>query len=157
MVTSNATMKGTVATEKDHREFDDDDRLITDVQWATDTHTQLLFKQTNRVQDKQLTNLLTIRSGDGTTGKGDAVVGTVHDYNPTDGGWVDPGQSMLYYDFNERDGSLNYIELADDGNGYMHLVLVKIQQQTTRLQWLTEGEWEVEQGSVTVDKKRNLV
>ncbi|ORZ17913.1 dipeptidyl peptidase IV N-terminal region-domain-containing protein [Absidia repens] len=124
MVTSNATMKGTVATEKDHREFDVDDRIITDVHWATDTHTHLLFKQTNRIQDKQLTNLLRISPGNEAdkVAKGDAVVSTVHDYMPTDGGWVDPGKSMLFWGWNDGDQSLDYIELVDDANGYAHLV-----------------------------------
>ncbi|CAO3598198.1 unnamed protein product [Absidia cylindrospora] len=154
MVTSNATMKGTVATEKNHREFDVDDRIITDVHWATDTHSHLLFKQTNRIQDKQLTNLLKILPGD-KGAKGDAVVGTVHDYLPTDGGWVDPGKSMLFWDL--REDSLDYIELVEDGSGYMHLALINVHTQGTRLQWLTQGEWEVELGSVTVDRKRRLV
>ncbi|KAI8333132.1 dipeptidyl peptidase IV N-terminal region-domain-containing protein [Chlamydoabsidia padenii] len=163
MVTNNSTSKLTVQAEKGHRDFDDIDRIITDVHWATDSHTHLLFKQTNRVQDKQLTNLLTITSDNRTTehGKPRASAGTVHTYTPNDGGWIDSGKTMVFYGQSlNNDGTwrIDYIDIMADGNGYMHLVMISVgQQQETHLRWLTSGDWEVESGSVTVDRKRELV
>jgi dipeptidyl aminopeptidase len=163
MVTSNSTSKPTVTAEKGHRDFDDIDRIITDVHWATDSHTHLLFKQTNRIQDKQFTNLLTITDANGTAsphGKTSASVGTVHDYIPTDGGWIDSGKTMVFFgQYLNSDGTwqVDYIDVAADGNGFMHLAMVSVGKQTTQVRWLTSGDWEVESESVTVDRKRELL
>lgn len=71
------------------KEFNETDRIITDVLWATNSSTHLLFKQTNRVQDVELTSLVTFN-------KNGAVIENVRTYKPADDGWIESSQSMIY-------------------------------------------------------------
>ncbi|SAM07893.1 hypothetical protein [Absidia glauca] len=154
MVTKNATSHPLQAFSSVH-DFDDDDRLITDVAWATTTHTHLLFKQTNRVQDHELTSLVTLPSHH----LNETKVETIREYKPEDGGWIDIGQSMVHLPSRHNDKStIRYLDVADHENGYTHLAIFSVNQggKVSR-QWLTSGEWEVVAGSVVVDKSRQLV
>ncbi|CAO3598139.1 unnamed protein product [Absidia cylindrospora] len=157
MVTRNSTLHPLQASSTAH-DFDDDDRLITDVAWATDAHSYLLFKQTNRVQDHELTSLVTIPSRNLTQTK----VETIREYKPDDGGWIDIGQSMVHLpsEQQQKKKSIRYLDVADHENGYTHLAIFTVNQDDPSKvspQWLTSGEWEVVAGSVVVDKTRNLV
>ncbi|KAI8098851.1 dipeptidyl peptidase IV N-terminal region-domain-containing protein [Halteromyces radiatus] len=155
MVTKNATAHPLQASSSS-RDFEDDDRLITDVIWATDTSTHLVYKQTNRVQDHELTNLVSLASGKLMQTK----VDTVREYKPTDGGWIDVGQSMVYLPSNKHENDIQYSDLADNEDGYSHLAIVTIDkrgQHKVSTKWLTSGDWEVVAGSIVVDKVRQLV
>ncbi|KAI8084550.1 dipeptidyl peptidase IV N-terminal region-domain-containing protein [Halteromyces radiatus] len=160
MLTKNATSPISVATKKEHQDFDEEDRIITEVRWITDSHTHLLFKQTNRIQDKQLTNLFMIldeKDSDDIS----SFVTTVDSYSPVDGGWIDLTKSVSFFgQYRNNDGSwaVDYVDIADNGSGYLHLAMMTIGQDLTiKKRWLTDGEWEVEQDSVVVDRKRALV
>lgn len=154
MVTKNATSHPLQAFSSVH-DFDDDDRLITDVAWASTTHTHLLFKQTNRVQDHELTSLVTLPSQH----LNETKVETIREYKPEDGGWIDIGQSMVHLPSPHNDKTtIRYLDVADHENGYTHLAIFTVNQDgKVSRQWLTSGEWEVVAGSVVVDKSRQLV
>ncbi|KAI9322088.1 dipeptidyl peptidase IV N-terminal region-domain-containing protein [Dichotomocladium elegans] len=158
MVTANASTEGTVQTLGGHQDFADDDRLITDVTWATNDHSHLLFKQMNRVQDHEITSLVTIGAPlDRTT------VGVARRYHPNDGGWIEVGQSLVYVpssDDNSDKSVIRYIDLADNDSGYLHLAIFSASLDgRTKVEpvWLTSGEWEVVAGSVVMDTKRGLI
>ncbi|KAG0172925.1 hypothetical protein DFQ29_008182 [Apophysomyces sp. BC1021] len=149
MITKNATSDGQAQTDGEHKDFEDHDRLITDVAWATTTHTHLLFKQTNRVQDHEKTSLVEIANN--------TKISLVRDYKPTDGGWVDISQTMTYLSTTHNGSVVKYLDIAEY-NGFMHLAIYTVgQENDIRPTWLTQGEWEVIVGSVVVDKERQLM
>ncbi|KAI9493226.1 dipeptidyl peptidase IV N-terminal region-domain-containing protein [Zychaea mexicana] len=154
MITKNATTGSTIQTVGKYKDFEDDDRLIIDVAWATSDHSHLLFKQTNRVQDHEITSLVTI-------GKSlpDSKVELARQYQPTDGGWIDVGQSMVYVPSSKaKKTPVRYIDIADDGAGYMHLAIFAAGDgKHHNPVWLTSGEWEVEPESVVMDTERKLL
>lgn len=160
MVTKNQTSHPlqSLSTVKD---FDDDDRLITDVAWVTETHTHLLFKQTNRVQDHEITSLVTLSNNKSESIQQTATVKSVREYKPEDGGWIDIGQSMVFLPNSDGDKSDNiqYLDIADNDDGYTHLAVFTIKKGSNHAvpHWLTSGDWEVIAGSVIVDKTRKLV
>jgi dipeptidyl aminopeptidase len=140
-ITSNSTRKSI-----DYTELNDDDRLITEVLWATESHSHLLFKQTNRVQDIEITSLVTI-------GSNDTHVEHVRTYKPDDGGWIESLQTMVYMPKNDT-SAIQYLDVIDNDDGFLHLALLSTY---TKPVWLTTGEWEVIPGTVIVDQKRQLV
>ena len=155
MVTKNATsVNSTIQAVDDYKDFEDEDRLIVDVLWATDDHSHLLFKQTNRVQDHEITTLVTI-------GKSlpDSKVELARRYEPTDGGWIDVAQSMVYVPSSQtKITPVRYMDIADDGNGYMHLAIFTVGDGKIHSPiWLTSGEWEVLTESVVMDTERKLL
>lgn len=134
-------------------QFKETDRLITDVVWATESNTHLLYKQTNRVQDIEITSLVTV-------GK---LVNETHSenirtYKPDDGGWVEVGQTMVYIPNTKKgDVSVRYLDIIDNGQGYQHLAILKASERDSKPVWLTSGDWEVVEESVVVDTERQLV
>ncbi|KAI7851082.1 dipeptidyl peptidase IV N-terminal region-domain-containing protein [Circinella umbellata] len=155
MITKNATStNSTIQVVDDYEDFEDEDRLIVDVLWATDDHSHLLFKQTNRVQDNEITTLVTI-------GKSlpDSKVELARRYEPTDGGWIDVAQSMVYVPGTQTETALvKYMDIADDGKGYMHLAIFAVGDGKEHSPvWLTSGEWEVLTESVVMDTERKLL
>ncbi|KAI8644674.1 dipeptidyl peptidase IV N-terminal region-domain-containing protein [Parasitella parasitica] len=137
------------------QDFSEDDRLIVDVAWATDSHTQLLFKQTNRIQDHQYTNLVNIDSFH----LENSTVRLVREYKPTDGGWIDIAQSMVYLSpkNNSTRTDLKYLDILDNEDGFAHLAIITISKESSSVSWLTFGEWEVVAETVVVDARRQLV
>jgi dipeptidyl aminopeptidase len=136
----------------DFTDFKQDDRLIIDVAWATDSHTHLLFKQTNRIQDQQLTNIVNIDSEHIEK----STVKLVREYKPTDGGWIDVSQSMVYLP-SSVSNEIRYLDILDDANGYAHLAIITQNGSDNEVSWLTTGEWEVVSGTIEVDAKRQLM
>lgn len=137
------------------KDFSEDDRLIVDVAWATDSHTQLLFKQMNRIQDHQYTNLIDINSFH----LENSTVKLVREYKPTDGGWIDVAQSMVYLPPNNNSTrtDLRYLDILDNEDGFAHLAIVTVNKKGSSVSWLTSGEWEVITETVEVDAKRQLM
>lgn len=150
-ITSTPGINTNIKTTKSYVEQKDTDRLITDVIWTTDTHTHLLFKQTNRVQDIETTSLVTV-------GKfpNDTSVETIRTYKPQDGGWVDSLQTLVYIPTSKNSSTIKYLDIIDDGEGYMHLAILS-NKNTNHPTWLTSGSWEVIPGTVVVDHERNLI
>ncbi|CAO3645247.1 unnamed protein product [Cunninghamella echinulata] len=168
MVTKNSTSDISINTKKGHEDFDEKDRIITEVHWITDSHSTLLFKQTNRVQDQELTNMVVIFDEDLKMTKPppapssplSSYVATIRKYQPKDGGWVDSGHSISYLgEYRDADDSLSidYIDVIDNDKGFMHLALISINKDGSQIKWLTDGEWEVEQDTVVVDRDRQIV
>lgn len=153
MVTSNSTLNSTVKTTDTFFELDDIDRLITDVIWSTETNTHLIFKQTNRVQDIEITNLVTI--GDHLN---QTHVENIRTYKPNDGGWIEPGQTMVYIpNTKKNDTAVKYLDIIDNGKGFLHLAVLKATEKDSKPSWLTSGKWEVVPGTVVVDIQRQFV
>ncbi|KAI8091317.1 dipeptidyl peptidase IV N-terminal region-domain-containing protein [Gilbertella persicaria] len=134
--------------------FPETDRLITDVVWATETHTHLLFKQTNRIQDTELTHLVSLSPN-----LTQSSIQLARTYKPNDGGWVDLAQTMVFIPNKKaNDSVVRYLDVIDDGKGFMHLAILRATDTKPRSpHWLTSGKWEVVSGSVVVDKTRQLV
>jgi dipeptidyl aminopeptidase len=153
MVTSNSTTNATIETAQKFFEFEDADRIITDVTWATETSTHLLFKQTNRVQDIEITSLVTIGSP-----LNETSIENTRRYKPDDSGWVDSAQTMVYIPNSKpKDTTVRYLDVIDNGSGYMHLAVLKASSGKSSPVWLTSGYWEVIPGTVVVDHERQLV
>ncbi|KAI8390805.1 dipeptidyl peptidase IV N-terminal region-domain-containing protein [Radiomyces spectabilis] len=133
--------------------FEDKDRLIADVIWATEDHSHLIFKQINRVQDHQITSLVSI-----STKLNETTVKVIRDEKPADEGWLDIAQTMVYIRGNNEKGNniIQYLDLMDDPKGYTHLAIIDVGRDS-KPTWLTNGAWEVIAGSVVVDKQRQLV
>ncbi|KAI9335874.1 dipeptidyl peptidase IV N-terminal region-domain-containing protein [Pilaira anomala] len=158
-LTSNATIVATTTADQtnsasimdtsDFKDFKPSDRLIIDVAWATTSHTHLLFKQTNRIQDQQLTNIVSIYDD-----IKKSTVKLVNEYKPTDGGWIDVSQSMVYLPSSNKSRVIRYLDILDNSDGFAHLAIVTVNGETV---WLTSGEWEVVSGTVEVDSQRQLV
>lgn len=152
MITKNGTEHSSAETIGDHEDFDDEDRLITDVTWATNDHSHLLFKQMNRVQDHEVTSLVTIGAPLNKT-----TVTLARRYQPNDGGWIEVSQSMVYVP-NNSSNSTQYIDLADSDEGYLHLAMFTADtKKPADPLWLTTGEWEVVPNSVIMDVNRKLM
>ncbi|KAI8380933.1 dipeptidyl peptidase IV N-terminal region-domain-containing protein [Radiomyces spectabilis] len=152
MVTKNETNNAMLQAVGRYADFADDDRLITDVAWATDTHTHLLFKQTNRVQDHEVTSLVTLSSN-----LRDSTVQITREYKPKDSGWIDVGQSMVFLAHEDDQESVRYLDIADNADGYLHLAIFTAGKSASEPLWLTTGEWEVVAGTVVTDKERQLI
>ncbi|KAI8997251.1 dipeptidyl peptidase IV N-terminal region-domain-containing protein, partial [Pilobolus umbonatus] len=157
-VANNTTITVTEETKKDKllihenefKDFKQDDRLIIDVIWATTTHQHLLFKQTNRVQDHMLTNLVSINTHDIDR----TSVKMILEYKPEDGGWIEVSQSMVYLPSDKKKG-LRYLDIMDSSLGYQHLVIVTV--DSNEITWLTSGKWDVIPETVNVDAERGLI
>ncbi|OZJ04293.1 hypothetical protein BZG36_02573 [Bifiguratus adelaidae] len=131
--------------------FADDNRIISQVQWMTDSHSHLLFKQSNRVQDHEITTLVTLNPVASHTAQ------VVRENKPTDGGWVDMASNAQFIPATSDGPGPAYIDIVDDGNGYMHLALFEPLNATEPKLWLTKGEFEVIDGSVVVDTAKGRV
>ncbi|GAA5809797.1 hypothetical protein MFLAVUS_003210 [Mucor flavus] len=152
-IASNSTIVASTMTDttnsvsimdtSDFKDFKVNDRLIIDVAWATTTHTHL-------IQDQQLTNVVNIDSGDIKK----STVKLVDEYKPTDGGWIDVSQSMVYLPSSNKSRVIRYLDILDNDQGFAHLAIITINGETV---WLTSGEWEVVAGTVEVDSQRQLI
>ncbi|KAI8367711.1 dipeptidyl peptidase IV N-terminal region-domain-containing protein, partial [Blakeslea trispora] len=155
-ITATSSKESNVFFSNQHhvQEFDEEDRLIVDVAWATDSHTHLLFKQTNRIQDHQITNMIQVDS----VHLENSTIRSVHEYKPTDGGWIDVSQSMVHLpSANNSTQSVSYLDILDNKQGFAHLAIITVTKEKVKTTWLTNGSWEVVSGTVQVDSKRQLV
>ncbi|KAF7724474.1 hypothetical protein EC973_000983 [Apophysomyces ossiformis] len=150
LVTTDEKMAIQSIKSKEYKDFELNDRIITEVTWATEAHSHLLFKQTNRVQDHQLTIVVTLADG---LHKATATV--AREYKPEDGGWVDVPATPTMVFLSSDKGDIRYLDVADNKDGFAHLVIFSTGND--KPVWLTSGEWEVVAGTVVVDKSRQLV
>ncbi|RCI03344.1 hypothetical protein CU098_011828 [Rhizopus stolonifer] len=136
------------------KDFKETNRLIVDVAWATESHTQLLFKQTNRIQDHEYTNMVNIDS----VHLENSTIQLVREYKPNDGGWIDIAQNMVYLPptNNSTKVDVSYLDILDNQDGFSHLAIITAGKKS-KITWLTRGNWEVVAGTVQVDSKRQLV
>ena len=135
-----------VPTDSD---FPDDDRLVTELIWATEEG-KVIVKNTNRESDILKVALLDVNDR---TGK---VIRTV-DVNAIDGGWFEVSENTKYIPAdpnNERPHS-GYIDTVIH-NGYDHLAYFTPLDNTEPIM-LTSGDWEVVNAPSAVDLRSNLV
>ncbi|KAL2814959.1 dipeptidyl peptidase IV N-terminal region-domain-containing protein [Aspergillus granulosus] len=129
-------------------DFDDDDRLIIEVVWATGG--KVLVRTTNRESD-----ILKIFLID-TTSKESQLV-RIQDVSELDGGWVEPTQSTRFVPADPSKGRRydGYIDTVIH-EGYDHLAYFTPLDNPEPIM-LTSGEWEVVDAPTAVDLTRGLV
>ena len=135
-----------ITTDSD---FPDDDRLVTELVWATEEG-KVIVKNTNRESDVLKVALLDVNEH---TGK---VVRTV-DVNAIDGGWFEVSENTKYIraDPNNDRPHSGYIDTVIH-NGYDHLAYFTPLDNTEPIM-LTSGEWEVVNAPSAIDLRANLV
>ena len=127
--------------------YADDDRIIADVLWADNG--RVLVKELNRVSDKVRVVLVDVSKR-----SGEQVRNT--DIQKLDGGWVEPAQESRYIPADPDAGrEEGYIDIVIYENGD-HLGYFSPLDASEPLM-LTKGDWEVEQGTMHLDLKNNLV
>jgi dipeptidyl aminopeptidase B len=141
--------KGDVFEVKTSDEFDDDDRLITEVVWAGSTG-KVLIRETNRESDILRVVLVDVLSRTGKT------VRTVN-VAELDGGWFEVSQNTRYIPADPSKGRAQdgYIDTVIHEN-YDHLgYFTPLDSPNPIL--LTSGNWEVVSAPSAVDLENNLV
>ena len=128
--------------------FADDDRLITEVIWATGG--RVLIRETNRESDTMRLVLV-----DAATRSGKIV--RTQDVAGLDGGWVEPTQTTRFVPADPangrpEDGYIDTVIYED----HDHLGYFSPLDSSTPLM-LTSGDWEVVEAPSAVDLKNNLV
>ncbi|KAL1923496.1 uncharacterized protein VTP21DRAFT_8476 [Calcarisporiella thermophila] len=123
-----------------------EDRVITEIEWTTDTHDKLLFRVANRVQDQYKVVLFDVASGNAQV---------VREASAGDQGWFDPDKSLIYVSPGNSGRQPGYIDLVDI-NGYNHLAFYSPLDAKEPV-WLTQGQWEVVGAPVAVDANSGLV
>ncbi|KAL7268388.1 Dipeptidyl peptidase 4 [Rhizina undulata] len=126
--------------------FAPDDLIISEVAWVTDTHSDVIFRTMNRVQDLEKLVLVTIPSS--SSSKPTSKI--VRSRDGTDG-WID---NQLAIKFIPNSSPPSYLDLSDR-SGWNHIYRYTLTPDEEPLA-LTEGEWEVT-SIVKVDTKREKV
>lgn len=125
--------------------FEEDDRIIGEVEWVTDAHSSFIYRVYNRVQD--LEKLVVVNPETGSSE-------TVRERDGTDG-WLENMMAISYV--GPINGSSSdetyYVDMSDE-DGWMHIYLHSVQGGEPVQ--LTKGEWEVS-SILKVDSKRHLV
>lgn len=130
-------------------DFEDDDRLITEVLWAG-TSGKVLIRETNRESD-----ILKVILVDAAKRSGMTVRET--DVNAIDGGWFEVSETTTYVPADPANGRPEdgYIDTVIH-QGYDHLAYFTPLDSSEPLM-LTSGKWEVVRAPSAVDLKNNLV
>lgn len=130
-------------------DFDDDDRLITEVIWAGPSG-KVLIRQTNRESDILKMVLIDVsrRTGE--------IVRT-QDVNALDGGWFEVSETTTYIPSDPANGRPHdgYIDTIIN-NGYDHLAYFTPLDNPEPIV-LTSGKWEVVAAPSAVDLTNNLI
>ncbi|KAG9067683.1 hypothetical protein KI688_011270 [Linnemannia hyalina] len=127
--------------------FDDNNRIIAEVKWATEGSSALLVKVQNRVQNHEKLVLVDPVSLNGKI---------VREWNAgkQDGGWIDMQQSIRYVRPSDAVPEGGYLDIGNN-NGYNHIALYT-PVENPHPKWLTNGEWEV-QSMAAVNEQDGLV
>lgn len=124
--------------------FDEDEAIIGEVAWVTDSHSHFIYRVYNRVQD--LEKLVTVDPETGSTN-------TVRERDGTDG-WLDNTMAISYVgSVGKCSNKTYYVDMSDE-SGWMHIYLHPVNGGDP-IQ-LTSGDWEVA-SILKVDAKRGLV
>ncbi|QKX57455.1 uncharacterized protein TRUGW13939_04568 [Talaromyces rugulosus] len=128
--------------------FDDDNRLIIEVVWASNG--KVLVKETNRESDILRNILVDVTTRTGKTIRTDNV-------KEIDGGWVEPIQSTIFVPADPENGRPEdgYIDSIIH-DGYDHLGYFTPFDNPDPIH-LTSGPWEVVDSSTRVDLKNGIV
>lgn len=141
--------KGGVFEVPIENDFDDDDRLITEVVWAGKTG-KLLVRSTNRESDVLKMILIDAEQRTGKTVR-------ERDVNKLDGGWFEVTHTTTYVprDPSKKRPHDGYIDTVIY-DGYDHLAYFS-PLDNPEPQILTEGKWEVVNSPHVVDLTTNIV
>lgn len=128
--------------------YDDDDRLIIEILWASAG--RVLVRETNRESDNFRLVLIDVGSRTGKVVRKENIA-------ELDGGWVEPTQSTRYIPADPANGRPHegYIETIPY-NGYDHLAYFTPLDSSEPVM-LTSGDWEVDDAPSAIDLKNNLV
>lgn len=128
--------------------FDDDERVIFEVVWATDS--RVIVKQTNRESDILKVVLIDVATRTGKVVRSENIT-------DIDGGWVEVSKSTTFVPADPSNGrpADGYIETAVHDN-YNHLAYFT-PLDSNKPNFLTSGPWEVVNAPSAVDLSRNLV
>ncbi|CAG8569570.1 5544_t:CDS:10 [Ambispora leptoticha] len=129
-IVSSSIVEQTEAIRMEYN-FDDEDRLITEVAWAGESY--LLVRVMNRIQDLQRIVLVDAASRKGTTVREENA-------EEQDGGWFEIAQSIVYIPKSDTRKKDAYIDLVNN-NGYLHLAMFS-PIDSSNPTFLTSGEWE---------------
>lgn len=129
-------------------DFDDDDRIIIEVVWASKG--KVLIRETNRESDVVKTFIMDTNS------RSSKLVRS-EDIAALDGGWAEPSQSTRFIPADPENGRPHdgYVDTVVH-EGYDHLAYFSPLGSSHPVM-LTEGEWEVVDAPSAVDLKRNIV
>jgi dipeptidyl aminopeptidase B len=130
-------------------DFEDDDRLITEVVWAGDTG-RLLVRSTNRESDQLKMILIDAEKREGKTVR-------ERDVLALDGGWFEISETTTYVPADPKNGrdEDGYIDTVIHG-GYDHLAYFS-PLDNPEPKMLTQGKWEVVKAPSAVALDQNLV
>ncbi|KAL9056162.1 MAG: hypothetical protein Q9162_003123 [Coniocarpon cinnabarinum] len=133
----------------DH-DFEDDDRLITEVIWAGSTG-KVLIRETNRESDVLKMVLIDVVQREGR-------IVREHDVMKLDGGWFEVSETTTFIPKDADNGRPNdgYIDTIIH-DGYDHLAYFSPLDADSPTVMLTSGEWEVINAPSAVDLQKNLV
>ncbi|KAI9374750.1 pheromone maturation dipeptidyl aminopeptidase DapB [Aspergillus egyptiacus] len=129
-------------------DFDDDDRLIIEVVWATEG--KVLVRTTNRESDILKVFLIDTKAKE-------SKLIRIQDVSELDGGWVEPTQSTRFIPADPDNGRPydGYIDTIIH-EGYDHLAYFAPLDNPEPIM-LTSGEWEVVDAPTALDLGRGLV
>ncbi|KAL4870857.1 hypothetical protein BDV12DRAFT_165382 [Aspergillus spectabilis] len=140
--------KDEVFTVDTPEDFEDDDRLIIEVVWATEG--KVLVRTTNRESDIFKIFLID-------TELRESKLIRIQDVSEVDGGWVEPTQSTRFIPADPKNGRPHdgYLDTVIH-EGYDHLAYFTPLDNPEPIM-LTSGEWEVVDAPTAVDLTRGLV
>ncbi|KAH0069128.1 putative dipeptidyl-aminopeptidase B, partial [Aureobasidium melanogenum] len=141
--------KGQVFTVPIQGDFEDKDRLITEVTWAGRSG-KVIIRETNRESDVLKVVLIDAERREGKTVR-------EMDVNAIDGGWFEVSQTTTYVPSDPANGREHegYIDTVIH-DGYDHLAYFTPLENPEPIM-LTKGKWEVVDAPSALDLKNNLV
>ncbi|KAF2836505.1 putative dipeptidyl-aminopeptidase B [Patellaria atrata CBS 101060] len=141
--------KGEVFTLEIENDFEDADRLITEVVWCGRGH-KVLIRETNRESDLLKMVLMDVERRSGRTVR-------TQDVNALDGGWMEVSEDTTYIPADPGNGRAHdgYIDTVIH-EGYDHLAyFTPLDNPEPKL--ITNGNWEVVNAPSAIDLKNNIV
>ncbi|KAI1174683.1 dipeptidyl peptidase IV N-terminal region-domain-containing protein [Nemania sp. FL0916] len=124
--------------------FAEDDLIIGEIAWVTDSHDSFIYTAFNRVQD--LSKHVRVDVGD------DVTTEVVRERDGTDG-WLDNAIAIQYVGPINGTNNTYYVDLSDE-SGWMHIYLYAADGSSVKP--LTSGNWEVV-SILKVDTARELI
>ncbi|KAF1999489.1 putative dipeptidyl-aminopeptidase B [Amniculicola lignicola CBS 123094] len=141
--------KSEVFSVKIEDDFEDDDRLITEIVWAGRSK-KVLVRETNRESDVLKVVLMDVERRNGKTVR-------TQDVQALDGGWFEVSQKTTFVPSDPAKGRNHdgYIDTVIH-EGYDHIGYFTPMDNAEPV-LLTKGEWEVVEAPSVVDLENNLV
>jgi len=142
-----------VVYEKDY-EFAQDNLVILQVLWATETSENLMIRTSNRVQDTARLFSVNIpnekkNKDDETKEEGTFMATFLKEDEFDDDGWLTRTESVYFVP------PKGYVEIMEDKTGFQHINYYSNIYEDKSL-FLTSGEWEVD-SIAGIDKNNNII